>query len=356
MRDLTHKRNSVKIIAGVATLFILTILVLAGPANALNIELDLKSDKDKVRQGKKIEFTASVQVEQGDELPDEVTLILYGEEDFNKTCSFDIAGKTKSGVNDGCHGINVKMISKKKFGHHKHDHNHTHDHDHGDGYKHDSDNDCDHHDHDHGESYKHDHDKDCGHDHDHDGGYGYDDIYNYGYGYGYGLGPINITYKITLHTQKIPVGNYTTELEVVTGGHVESVQGPDFRVIKKHRDGDYCERRDRKRGDRGHDRRGDRGHGDKHDGKHGDKDDYGDHDDKYGRGHGDKHDGKHGDKDKDYDEEYCGAGYEDTGYDDKHDGKHGDKDHGDRENKGRKRGHRQHVSHSGYFIPPRYGL
>ena len=164
-----------KITAGIVTTMVLLLLIMAGPAQAFSLTLDVDGE-DSVEQGKKIELTAKVNIDSGEALDIEnITLVLKGPE--HRECVFDITGKMKSGVNDACHGINIKKIPYPQI----------------------------------------------------EKGYGY----SYGYGYGYGYTEQELVYEITIHTQKFEVGNYSTELKITFNGNEFSQQGDNIEITEK---------------------------------------------------------------------------------------------------------------------------
>ena len=85
-----------KPIAFLITLSIIAVLIMAGPATALNIGLSAKNGQTEVEQGKKITFVANVDLENGDKnVPIEnITITIMGI-DNNDTaiCTFDVTGK-----------------------------------------------------------------------------------------------------------------------------------------------------------------------------------------------------------------------------------------------------------------------
>ncbi len=168
-----------KITAGAVTTLILVLLIIAGPAQAFT--LNLQVDNDVVEQGKKITFTASVDINSGENIPiEELVLILDGPE--HRECVFDITGKMKD--NWECHGINIKKLPYPQIQQ-------------GYGYRY---------------GYSH--------------GYGYD----FGYGYGY---TDNLEYEITLHSQKFEVGGYESYLKIKTENKKFTEKGPDFEIKNK---------------------------------------------------------------------------------------------------------------------------
>ena len=151
---MEKRRIKSKVIASVVTLLVLGLLVFAGPAQAFSISLDIPETT--AEQGKKIELTATVKIDSGEAYDiDHLVLVLTGPETIE--CAFDITGKMKAGVNEMCHGINIKKIPLPQI----------------------------------------------------EKGYGY------GYSYGYGYTEQELTYEITLHTQKFKVGTYETSFLVV---------------------------------------------------------------------------------------------------------------------------------------------
>lgn len=162
-----------KIAAGAVTVLVLFLLLAAGPARAFT--LNLNADKDVVEQGKKIIFTAFIEISSGEALDiDEIILVLDGPE--HRECSFDVTGKMKSGMNAECHGINIKKLAYPKI----------------------------------------------------EKGYGY----GYGYSYGYGITE-DLEYEITLHSQKFDPGAYKTSLKINSEGKEFEEQGPDFEIKEK---------------------------------------------------------------------------------------------------------------------------
>ncbi len=173
-----------KIIASIVTVAVLALLVFAGPAQAYSLNLEFENTE--AEQGKKIEPTATVDVESGEALDiDEIVLILDPVGDRETVeCSFDVTGKMKSGVNEPCHGINIKKIKKKKIQ-----------------------------------------------------GYGY----NYGYGYGYGV-TNDLVYDITIHTQKFDVGEYDTQLKIIVDGSEVVQDGETITITPKQKGKEHQEK------------------------------------------------------------------------------------------------------------------
>lgn len=166
------KKQANKITAGILTIFILGMLIIAGGAQALMLNLEINGE-DKVESGKTITFNAKVGLE-NEELPESLSFVISENEgSFQKTCTFDINGKMKSGSADECFGINIKKISPEEL----------------------------------------------------------NDI-NYGYGYGY---KGELVYEITLHTQKIVPGSFLTELVAYSSTDEIVVKGPSFTVTEKEK-------------------------------------------------------------------------------------------------------------------------
>jgi hypothetical protein len=171
-----------KITAGAVTTLILVLLLTAGPAQAFT--LNLTADKKVAEQGKKITFTASIDTMSGERIPiKEIVLILDGPE--KKECSFDVTGKMKPGINDPCHGINIKKHPPNKNK--------------GYGYR-----------------------------------YGYYHGYGYDFGYGYGTED-SLEYEITLHSQKFETGKYKSYLKIKAEGKEFQERGSDFQIKKKEK-------------------------------------------------------------------------------------------------------------------------
>ena len=168
-----RKASFNKVIASVVTAVVLGLLVYAGPAQAFSLKLDFENTE--AEQGKKIELTATVDIDSGEALDiEEITLVLNGPEKVE--CTFDITGKMKSGVNEECHGINIKKIPYPQI----------------------------------------------------EKGYGYSYSYNYGYGI-----TEDLVYEITIHTQKFKVGEYETELRIAVNGETFSEPGETIKITEK---------------------------------------------------------------------------------------------------------------------------
>ena len=182
-----------KIIAGILTIAILSLIIFAGPAKAFILGLTIDGDSE-VEQGKKIIFNATLEIQSVDKyLPvKELRLVIDGPE--TRICRFDITGK-KIGNESGCHGINIKKIPLPQI-------------EKGYGYS-----------------------------------YGYDNSYGYGYGYdfgyGYGYSEQTLSYEITIHTQHFLSGNYESQLKALIGDKTfESKDKPKFTIKDKEDDDD----------------------------------------------------------------------------------------------------------------------
>ena len=164
-----------KIAAGSVTIIVLLTLIFAGPAQAFSLSLDFENTE--AEQGKKIELTATVDIDSGEALDiEEITLVLNGPEKVE--CTFDVTGKMNSGVDEECHGINIKKIPYPQI----------------------------------------------------EKGYGY----SYGYNYGYGITE-DLVYEITIHTQKFEVGKYETALKIAVNGDTFSEPGETIKITEKRK-------------------------------------------------------------------------------------------------------------------------
>ena len=81
------------------TIFIVTILIISGPAKAFDLSLDI--DEDSVEKGERVTFTSTIEITGNDSnLPiSEITLIIDGP--TYKTCKFDVEGNKLS----SCEGV-----------------------------------------------------------------------------------------------------------------------------------------------------------------------------------------------------------------------------------------------------------
>jgi len=191
------KFNSTKIIAGIFTFAILTLLIFAGPAKAFILELIIVDDSQ-VDKGETIKFIATLDIEDMDEyLPiKNLTLILDGP--INKQCVFDISGNPIS----GCEGLTISKIDSSS------------------GYG--------------GYGYGYGYDNSYGY------GYGYSFDYGYGYGYNYGAGggEVHLEYEMVLDTQYYSPGEYETALEALIGDKTFSKSGENI-IINDDVDNGY---------------------------------------------------------------------------------------------------------------------
>jgi len=170
---LKNKQPSAKIIAGIFTIFILGLIIFAGPAKAFILNLDLADgSQDEVDKGELINFTATLEIEDVDQyLPINSLMLNLG----SKTCVFSINGEIVS----GCEGVSIEKISGSF----------------GAGY---------------GYGY--------GYDNSYGYGYQYNFDYGYGYGYGYGIGATELVYEITIDTEYFSPKTYNARLQADIGG------------------------------------------------------------------------------------------------------------------------------------------
>jgi hypothetical protein len=66
-----------------------------------------------------------------------------------------------------------------------------------------------------------------------------DASFGYGYGYGYGLTNGTLTYEISVNTNKLDAGNYSSELGVVIDDNEQDYAGDDFEIIEKVTGNDF---------------------------------------------------------------------------------------------------------------------
>lgn len=164
-----------KIFSLLGVVAILTMLILAGPAQGFTLNLSL--DDSSPTEGDTITFTAEVDILSGERLPvDYLTLELTGPETVS--CRFNADGTVIS----GCKGISIALSQSSNLGY---------------GY-----------------------------------GYGYFGYgYNFGYGYGYETG--KLIYTITLDTSDYSIGTYSTELKAKIGNNEFSEQGSQFTISEE---------------------------------------------------------------------------------------------------------------------------
>jgi hypothetical protein len=168
-----------KIVAISITIAIVVIIFYSGPANA--IKLGMEIPQKIISIGKSINIISTIQIESGELLQiDYLELKLNGPHNKNIDCKFLSNGTIIS----GCEDITIKPISlndSSKFGY----------------------------------SY----------------GYRYADSLGYGYGYGYGIGILK--YNITIDSDDLSVGNYSTELLVIVGDKTFKFLGDNIKIAKK---------------------------------------------------------------------------------------------------------------------------
>jgi hypothetical protein len=200
MNTLKRGLNSRRFIASFISISILTLLFLAGPAQAFILGLTV--DNDIPSKGDSITFTATLDIERMDRyLPvKNLTLVLDGPE--YTQCIFDVMGNVLS----GCENMTITpLFNSYSQGY-------------GYGYGYDSDN-----------GYGYDFGYGYGYDSDNGYGYGYDS--DNGYGYGYGAGEITLKYEITLDTTDYLEGNYDTMLMAHIGDEIFSKDGLSITIV-----------------------------------------------------------------------------------------------------------------------------
>jgi len=62
--------------------------------------------------------------------------------------------------------------------------------------------------------------------------------FGYGYGYGYGYGQGALAYNISLNSNKLEEGNYSSEIVVVGDGDEDATAGDDFEILAKQTGGE----------------------------------------------------------------------------------------------------------------------
>lgn len=149
------KGRGTKIIAGILTLGVLVMLILAGPANAFNVSLSGFAVSNPTK-GDKISTTATIEIRANERmpLPNPAGVFI----DDKVACAFSINSPETI-----CDGVTVKLISSTS-------------------------------------SY----------------GYGYGYKYGYGYNYGYNQGYSNgkFTYNITIDTSKFSIGEHKVQIGI----------------------------------------------------------------------------------------------------------------------------------------------
>ena len=175
---MTKKWFNSKIIAVIITLVIVVIIFYNGPANA--VKLGLEIPQKIVSIGKSINIISTIQVESDELLQiDYLELSLNGPHNKHIDCKFLSNGTPIS----GCKDIKIEPISlndSSKFGY----------------------------------SY----------------GYRYADHLGYGYGYGFGKGFLR--YNISIDSDHLSIGNYSTKISVIVGDKTFNFSGDDINVIK----------------------------------------------------------------------------------------------------------------------------
>lgn len=172
------KINS-KIIAGIITISVVAILFYTGPAAAIKLGLEIPHTQ--VVLGSLINIMPSVEIESFELAQiDYIILKLNGPDDNDIECRFFPNGTAIS----GCDNINIELImtnDSSNFGY---------------GY-----------------------------------GYRYTDSFGYGYGYGYMAGFLK--YNITIDSDGLPIGNYSSELLVFIGDKTFDFSGDTITIVKK---------------------------------------------------------------------------------------------------------------------------
>lgn len=158
------------------TIFIVTILIISGPARAFDLSLDISDDS--VEKGDRVTFTSSIEITGNDSnLPiSEITFVIDGAS--YRTCKFDVEGNKLSSC-DGVLEINlIENTTSYEYGN----------------------------------------------------GYGYFFNNRYGFGYGYGFDEGKLTYEIILDTDSYDEGDYETEMKVKIKNNYFTIPGPDFEI------------------------------------------------------------------------------------------------------------------------------
>ncbi len=178
-----------RIIAGILTLFIISLLIFAGPVQAFILGLTI--DNNSLIKGEKVTFNASLEIESMDKYLPAKNLTLEIKGPTSSTCIFNLNGNNPL---QGCEDMTITPINfpdenEKGYGY---------------GYGYDS-----------------------------EFGYGYDFGYGYGYGYGYGQGgkKLYYLYEIVLDTTNYQKGGYVSQLKAIIGGETfESKDKPIFTI------------------------------------------------------------------------------------------------------------------------------
>jgi len=163
------------------TAFIITLLILAGPAEAFSLELNISETNP--QYGDEISFIVSLNINTGERLPvTDLTLQLFGPVDIN--CKFRTDGSPIS----GCHNITIIPVSTANI----------------------TEGDL-------------------------TGNYQKtNESHNWGYGYGYGYGsPEILSYNITLDTSSLDYGLYETFFKAKINQNQFTQQGKNIIIIDK---------------------------------------------------------------------------------------------------------------------------
>ena len=161
---MTNKTSS-KLVSVLLTVFVIGMLLMAGPANAVSVTQSAPSDASPT-QGDTTTFDVEVKVSASENLPvDTIELVIDG-----NTCLYDVNGAFVSGPNI-CSGFTVQQTSAvSEFSSNRNGN-----------------------------------------------GYGFGAGYGYGYGYGYGAGTNSLTalkYKVTWNTNGYAAKSYTIKTNV----------------------------------------------------------------------------------------------------------------------------------------------
>ena len=197
-QEMTKKWFNSKIIAIIITVGIVAILFYNGPANA--IKLGLEIPQKIIAIGSNINILSTVQVESGELLQiDYLELKLNSSNHNNIDCKFLPNGTAIS----GCKDITIKKMDvndSSKFGY-------------GYGYM---------------------FNENLGDGNRVSNNLGYGAAANHlGYSYGYGFGTGILEYNITIDSDDLSLGNYSTELSVIIGDKTFNFKGDNITVSKK---------------------------------------------------------------------------------------------------------------------------
>jgi len=178
MKNISKKKKlSIKIIASLATLIIISLFIFVGPVSALTLGLAGFSISNP-SQGEKISTTATIDIMSEERITFDkyIELHIYGPN--NRICKF----KAEGGIISGCNGITIQKLS---------------------GPTYDSN---------------------------------YEEGYSYGYGHGYGLhqgySDGKLTYKITLDTAYFDIGKYEIQLKAQLSTYEYTSSKQDVSICK----------------------------------------------------------------------------------------------------------------------------